>query len=76
MMMCSEFCARQRMNTHLTSTKMCINVWCMYDGVLRGGGDDDNDNDSNGINGDRTTVAALHILLLGSVQAERSLFHL
>lgn len=75
MMMCSEFCARQRMNTHLTSTKMCINVWCMYDGVLRGG-DDDNDNDSNGINGDRTTVAALHILLLGSVQAERSLFHL
>lgn len=45
----------------------------MYDGVLRGGG---NDNDSNGINGDRTTVAALHILLLGSVQAERSLFHL
>lgn len=52
---------------------MCINVWCMYDGVLRGGGDD---NDSNGINGDRTTVAALHILLLGSVQAERSLFHL
>lgn len=54
---------------------MCINVWCMYDGVLRGGGDD-NDNDSNGINGDRTTVAALHILLLGSVQAERSLFHL
>lgn len=75
MMMCSEFCARQRMNTHLTSTKMCINVWCMYDGVLRGGGDD-NDNDSNGINGDRTTVAALHILLLGSVQAERSLFHL